>query len=102
MPRLTMAETGEPPPGLQDLIRVWVQLNQKDSHPVGVTVFLELLPRFEQGTSSLPTAVWDEVGRSLTVCGPFRWAAPCSLALFAPLSPPSFIVSWVAVWVRRL
>ena len=54
MPRLTMAEAGEPPPGLQDLIRVWVQLNQKDSHPVGVTVFLELLPRFELGTSSLP------------------------------------------------
>ena len=57
---------------------------------MGMTAFLELLPRFELGTSSLPTAVWDGIGSSFAISGTLRWG--CALLFGALFSVVSAVV----------
>ena len=61
---------------------------------------LELLPRFELGTSSLPTDWKPRECRCSALSGPFCYSGTWSLALSRPLSPPAFFRVWVTVWVK--
>ena len=61
--------------------------------------FLELLPRFELGTSSLPTDWEGEVCCFPGLLCPLLSGAPCSPALFRPLVPLVRFAVWVTVWV---
>ena len=63
-------------------------------------VFLELLPRFELGTSSLPTALEDEILWFCAVSGAFCSVKVRIFILFIPSVPPQFFRWWVCVWVR--
>ena len=62
--------------------------------------FVELLPRFELGTSSLPTAK----RRSIACCAVLSWhfctrsMRPCQL--LCPLNPCDDFPVWVGVWVK--
>ena len=62
---------------------------------------LELLPRFELGTSSLPTDCLLSMYRFPVLWGPFCSGKPETIVLSAPLSPPRFFLLWVNLWVRR-
>ena len=64
-------------------------------------VFVELLPRFELGTSSLPTDWESEVFcfRALLCLLPFD--GPHYLALLCPLFTPARFPVWVSVWVSK-
>ena len=63
-------------------------------------LFVELLPRFELGTSSLPTDWEDEVFYFPGLLCPF-WSGVSSFpALLRPLLPSARFPVWVAVWVR--
>ena len=64
-------------------------------------VFVELLPRFELGTSSLPTDWEGEVFCFLCLLCPLLSGTPNSPALFRPLIPPVFFGVWVTVWVKH-
>ena len=61
---------------------------------------MELLPRFELGTSSLPTDWKPRECRCSALSGPFCYSGTWSLALSRPLSPPAFFRVWVTVWVK--
>ena len=63
---------------------------------------LELLPRFELGTSSLPTDCQPREYRFPVLLGHFCYGEPWSLALSCPLTPPAFFRVWVTVWVKRI
>ena len=63
-------------------------------------LFVELLPRFELGTSSLPTDWEGEVSSFPDLLYPF-WSGVSSFpALLRPLLPSARFPVWVAVWVR--
>ena len=64
-------------------------------------VFVELLPRFELGTSSLPTDWEGEISCFRDILCPFPFGGPYSPALLYPLFPPARFPVWVSVWVRR-
>ncbi len=64
--------------------------------------YLELLPRFELGTSSLPTP-WSGPMRCVpTLSGRFCYKRMRSPALSVPYAPSAPFPVWVTVWVRRL
>ena len=63
-------------------------------------LFVELLPRFELGTSSLPTDWEDEVFCFPVLLCPFQSGVPSFPALLCPLSPLLRFPVWVTVWVR--
>ena len=62
-------------------------------------VFVELLPRFELGTSSLPTDWEGEVSYSPSLLGSFQSAVTSFPTLLCPLVPLSHFPVWVVVWV---
>ena len=77
--------------------------NKKIKNPQAVEAqgfLLELLPRFELGTSSLPTDWAGEVCCFPGLLCPLLSGSPCSPALFRPLVPLSHFPVWVTVWVR--
>ena len=61
---------------------------------------LELLPRFELGTSSLPTDCQPREYRFPVLLGHFCYGEAWSITLFRPLSPSAFFRVWVTVWVK--
>ena len=61
---------------------------------------MELLPRFELGTSSLPTALEDEILWFCAVSGAFCSVKVRIFILLIPSVPPQFFRWWVCVWVR--
>ena len=63
-------------------------------------VSMELLPRFELGTSSLPSdwKLWKR--RCLALSGYFCCGGTWSWAISRPLLPPAFFGVWVTVWVK--
>jgi len=61
---------------------------------------MELLPRFELGTSSLPTDWKPRECRCSALSGHFCCGGTWSLALSCPLPPPAFFRVWVTVWVK--
>ena len=65
-------------------------------------VFVELLPRFELGTSSLPTDWENEISCVRTLLCPFPSGDPCSPSLLSPLFPPARFPVWVSVWVSKV
>ena len=77
--------------------------NKKIKNPQAVEAqgfSMELLPRFELGTSSLPTDWEDEVFYFPGLLCPF-WSGVSSFpALLRPLLPSARFPVWVAVWVR--
>ena len=74
--------------------------NKKALKTQGFQGFLELLPRFELGTSSLPTDWENEISCVRTLLCPFPSGDPCSPALLYPLFPPARFPVWVSVWVN--
>jgi len=62
--------------------------------------FVELLPRFELGTSSLPTDSKPSERRFPALWGPFCSGRAWSLTLSRPLIPPARFPMWVTVWVK--
>ena len=77
--------------------------NKKIKNPQAVEAqgfSMELLPRFELGTSSLPTDWEGEVSSFPDLLYPF-WSGVSSFpALLRPLLPSARFPVWVAVWVR--
>ena len=77
--------------------------NKKIKNPQAVEAqgfSMELLPRFELGTSSLPTDWEDEVCCFPVLLCPFQSGVPSFPALLCPLSPLLRFPVWVTVWVR--
>ena len=64
--------------------------------------FVELLPRFELGTSSLPTDCQPSEYRFPVLWGPFCSGKSETAVLSAPLPPPARFLLWVKLWVRRI
>lgn len=62
---------------------------------------LELLPRFELGTSSLPTDWEPSSPWFSTLSSPFCSKRMRSAALFALLFPSARFPVWVSVWVKH-
>ena len=62
--------------------------------------FVELLPRFELGTSSLPTDWEDRVCCFQTLLHPLHSGVPSFPELLCPLSPSARFPVWVSVWVK--
>ena len=76
--------------------------NKKIKNPQAVEAqgfSMELLPRFELGTSSLPTDWEDEVFCFPALLCPFQSGVPSFPALLCPLSPLLRFPVWVTVWV---
>ena len=80
--------------------RLWRSEPKTKGHPKGCPFVLELLPRFELGTSSLPTDWEDEVFCFPGLLCPFQSGVPSFPALLCPLSPLLRFPVWVTVWVR--
>ena len=62
--------------------------------------FMELLPRFELGASSLPTDWEDRVCCFQTLLHPLHSGVPSFPELLCPLSPSARFPVWVTVWVK--
>ena len=62
---------------------------------------MELLPRFELGTSSLPTDCQPSEYRFPVLWGPFCSGKSEAMLLSAPLPPPARFLLWVNLWVKN-
>ena len=80
--------------------RLWRSEPKTKGHPKGCPFVLELLPRFELGTSSLPTDWEDGVSCSPSLLDSFRSGVTSFPTLLRPLVPLIHFPVWVVVWVR--
>jgi len=62
--------------------------------------FVELLPRFELGTSSLPTDCPPSKRLHMALWGRFCSGKSEAMVLSAPLPPPARFLLWVRLWVK--
>ena len=81
----------------QKLLRI---LEEKAAFQKKSDLLVELLPRFELGTSSLPTDWEDRVCCFQTLLHPLRSGVPSFPELLCPLSPSARFPVWVSVWVK--